>query len=94
MIIENGYGKSIFMSLDDYLDLDEKGWQYLTSLNIGDYIEEPFSKSCSFSNTSHSIDKLENEEDLLEIIDELPLDIIEELEIDLDKEIDYEDFDE
>lgn len=98
MLIEDGNGKTIYMSLEDYLNLDEEGWRYLRSIDAGGYIENPFNKGNMFSNTSHSVDKKkikkEYKEKIEELTDEDLEEILEELEEDFDTDIDFEDSDE
>ena len=38
-------GKVVQMTIDEYLSLDEKGVQYLLSINAGEYIHSPWADS-------------------------------------------------
>jgi len=80
-------GKTINISLEQFLDLTDEDEQYLVSLNYGDTILSPFFKS-SLSNTTErpereddSIDYIEDLEELSEVqqrtlsLDEEPVEI-------------------
>lgn len=42
MFIENGYGKTIHLRIEDYLDMTDEEWQEIIASGHGEYIENPF----------------------------------------------------
>jgi hypothetical protein len=42
MFIENGYGKTIHLRIEDYLDMTDEDWQEIIASFHGEYIENPW----------------------------------------------------
>lgn len=85
------------MSLEDYLSLDDLGWQYLRSIDAGDFVENPFSKNNTFSTNKGKVEPLKKKikDPTLsdDIIKEIRKELSEEFDTDFDTDIDY-DYDE
>jgi hypothetical protein len=80
MFIENGYGKTIHLRIEDYLDMTDEEWQEIIASGHGEYIENPF-----VDYTGIKTDKVDAVEDIDGTI------YLEE--IDEDPDIDVEDYD-
>lgn len=42
MFIENGYGKTIHIRIEDYILMTDEEWQEIVASGHGEYIEDPF----------------------------------------------------
>jgi hypothetical protein len=42
MFIENGYGKTIHLRIEDYLDMTDEDWQEIIASGHGEFIENPW----------------------------------------------------
>jgi hypothetical protein len=61
MFIENGYGKTIHLRVEDYIDLTDEEWQEIIASGHGEYIEDPFVDYTGI--TSEKVDEIEEEID-------------------------------
>jgi hypothetical protein len=80
MLLEDGYGKTIYLSLEEFLSLTDEEWKNLISMNDGDFISDPFSKKVSYSKNNTKVNNKTN--------DKIIKDILKEIEEDFDEDFD------
>lgn len=78
MFIENGYGKTVHIRVEDYLDMTDEDWQEIIANGYGEFVEDPF------------VDYTGNRKGKVELIEDLE-GTFEEIELDEDEDIDLED---
>jgi hypothetical protein len=76
MLIENGYGKTYSMRVEDYLDLTDEDLQFIIAEGYGEQIEDPFIMPFSDMTSKKEI----NIEDINEIPDDFIEDFFEDSE--------------
>lgn len=82
MIYQLSSGKTIEITLEQYLDLTDEDIEYLIAYNIGDEIDNPFFSS-SFTHKQVNLVEDDKNEEVLDLLD---TDIVQKLtDLDLDK---------
>ena len=66
MLIQLPNGKTIEMSVEEYLDMSDSDLQYLNSLNYGNEIENPFFGSAVEKRNHSEVDEFELEIDQID----------------------------
>lgn len=75
MFIENGYGKTIQLRIEDYLDMTDEEWQEIIASGHGEVINDPFIDYTGIKNEKViPIDDLDGEIEFIELDEDLEID--------------------
>ncbi len=79
MFIENGYGKTIQLRIEDYLDMTDEEWQEIIASGHGETINDPFIDYTGIKNEKVvPMEDLDDDIIFVELDEDLELDNIDE----------------